>query len=84
MIDDAVKQKVRKFLQEEGYADAVADKLMAGGYQSARDELAKEAMRELIKAQCSGQMLVKMDVEEISSLAYQQADSMLLRKALLH
>jgi hypothetical protein len=83
MIDDAVKQKVRKFLQDEGYGNAVADTLLSD-HKAARDEFAKEAMRELIRAQCSGQMLVKMDVEEISQLAYQQADSMLLRKALVH
>lgn len=83
MVDDEVKQKVRKFLEEEGYGATVADSLF-GVQQLDRMALAKEAMKELIRANCSRDMIVKMTPEEISRAAFQQADMMILREAWKH
>lgn len=83
MIDDAVV-RVRKLLQDNGYSLAEIDKLLGANNVNPRDELAKNAMRELVKAQCEGKVMVNLDVEEITRQAYAQADSMLMFRALLH
>lgn len=78
---DEVKQKVRKFLLEEGYATDVADKLFAGKPLTDRTAKAQEVMKELIRASVSGQLLVRLDHQEIARLAYAQADAMILQEA---
>lgn len=81
MVDDEVKQKVRKFLQDEGYDTTVADRVLGGSQTPNRAAVAKEVMKELIRASVSGQLLVRLDHEEISRLAYAQADAMIMREA---
>lgn len=83
MVDDSVV-RVRKLLQDHGYTSAEIDKLLVANQVNVRDELAKEAMKELIKAQCEGKVMVKLNAEEISRTAYQTADSMLMFRALRH